>query len=225
MTKTPKFGFSALLKIICANEKPQKRHLRDRHKPSKGGGYDFHKSLRWRIQQLASENMTAAEAISSTENISMRSERVSALNGLKAFIEWRSKNPNPISFCDAITFESPKGLFKVKFTANFLTEIDNRITAVHVWNTKEKLSKELVTAMLTVVALNWPETTSRPDDFAVLSLRTGEIFRWSDHSSEHESLGVALMVHIEKLCTLVRKDLGLPAIKPNKEPPSPPEPK
>lgn len=223
MPKIPKFGFSAFLRIICANEKPQKRFIKERHKPSEGG-YDFHKSLRRLIQKVAVGELTRPDEIAAyIANIKKPAERNSLAAGFKKFVEWRGANAAPLQFVDPVVINSPNGQYQFNFTADFVTEIDGRNTAVHVWNTNSNLSRNLVIAILTVVAENWPVTLNRPSDFAVFSLKTGEIFKWSDASPEHKLLGERLMLHIERLCVLARKDLGLPAISPNKEAP-PPEP-
>ncbi|MBC7284593.1 hypothetical protein, partial [Hoeflea sp.] len=193
MVKIPSFGFSAFLKIVCANEKPQKRAIRERHKPSKSG-YDFHRNLRLRVQWLASNSHTVAEVINSLNGITKAPERKSTYAAIKKFIEWKSHHKKELSYCDPITFQSPNGLFQVKFTPDFLTELDGRMTAVHVWNTQEKLSRHLVIAILTTVASNWSDTPDRPDDFAVFSLQDGQFYRWSEHTVEHRKLAQRLML-------------------------------
>lgn len=209
MVKIPSFGFSAFLKIVCANEKPQKRAVKERHKPSKSG-YDYHKNLRLRVQWLASSSHTAAQVISSLNDITKAPERASTHAGIKKFIEWQSHHKKEIQFCGPLTFRSPNGLFQVKYAPDFLTEIDGRLTAVHVWNTQEKLSRNLVVAMLTIVASNWDDTPERPDDFAVFSLRDGQFYNWSEHTEEHRKLGQKVMLHLENLCQIVRVELELP---------------
>lgn len=224
MTKIPKFGFSAFLRIICANEKPQRRLIKERHKPSKGG-YDFHKSLRRLIQKVAVGELTRPDEVAAyVSNIKKPAERTSLSTGFKKFLEWHHVNAKSLQFVDPMAVNSPNGHYQVNFTVDFITEIDGRNTAVHVWNTNSNLNRNLVIATLTVVAKSWPVTQTRPSDYAVLSLKTGDLFKWSDASAEHKILGERLMLHIEKLCVLARKELGLPAIYPSKEAPGP-EPK
>lgn len=223
MTKVPKFGFSAFLKIICANPKPQKTLIKNRHKPSEDPR-DFHRSLRLRIQKIANGEMTVEQAILSVTAIKKLAERKSALSGINKFTEWRKAHPGPLTSCSPLTIESPGKSFKVSYSANFLLEIAGRKTAIHLWNTNVDLSRDLVIAMLTVVARHWPETTDRPDDFAVLSLKTGQIYRWSDQTLGHVKLGADLMLYIDKLCQISRKELGLPQVQERKEPPHPDRP-
>lgn len=224
MTRIPKFGFSAFLRIICANEKPQKRLIKERHKPSEGG-YDFHKSLRRLIQKLTVGELTTPNDIAMyVAGITQAAERKSVSKGIKTFREWYEKNAMPLRGVGPMVFSSPNNHYQVNFTADFITEIDGRNTAVHVWNTNSNLNRNLVIATLTIVAKSWPVTQTRPSDYAVLSLKTGDLLKWSDASAEHKMLGERLMLHIERLCVLARKELGLPAIYPSKESPGP-EPK
>jgi hypothetical protein len=62
MSQIPKFGYSAYLKLLNANPKPRKSIIRNRYKPS-SGGYDFHKSLRQRVQQIAFGGLSFQSAI------------------------------------------------------------------------------------------------------------------------------------------------------------------
>ncbi|NRP73906.1 hypothetical protein ILFOPFJJ_04824 [Ensifer psoraleae] len=218
MSQTPTIGFSAFLKIINSNPKPQKRIVRERHVPSEGG-YDYHKSLRQRIRQIAFDGISPTASLASTIQIKKTSERESARRGLLRFFQWRDANPGPLSACDGLIYPSPKGLFKVSFTPDFLLEINGRRTAVHVWNTKHPLTATLVLAALSTVALRYPIET-RPDDFAVLSLQGGSIYRWSNADKATAALGEKLLELIDRQCELARFELGLPAST-GTEPPRP----
>lgn len=208
MSQVPKFGFSAFLKLINANPKPQKRLVRDRFRPSTGG-YDFHKSLRQRVQRIAFENVSLQEALASTAEISQNAERESAVKGLRQFSEWRQKNLGGLSACESFLFSSPKGLFKVEFTPNFLIDLNGRRTAVHLWNTRQALSVGLVSASLCMVANRHP-VEGRPDDFAVLSLQDGRLFRWSDANKETAAFGEKLLEVLDLEFANARLEFGLP---------------
>ncbi|MBD9496108.1 MULTISPECIES: hypothetical protein [unclassified Ensifer] len=209
MSQTPTIGFSAFLKIINSNPKPQKRIVRERYVPSEGG-YDYHKSLRQRIRQIAFEGISPTAALASVTQIKKSSERESAKRGLLRFFQWRDVNPGPLSACDGLIYNSPRGLFKVNFTPDFLLEINGRRTAVHVWNTKHSLTATLVLAALSTVATRYP-VENRPDDFAVLSLQDGSMYRWSDSDKPTAALGEKLLELIDRQCELARFELGLPA--------------
>ncbi|MCQ1833350.1 hypothetical protein [Neorhizobium galegae] len=208
MSQVPKFGFSAFLKLINANPKPQKRLVRDRFRPSTGG-YDFHKSLRQRVQRIAFENLALHDALASTAEIGKKAERESAIKGLRQFSEWRQKNLGDLSACESFLFSSPKELFKVEFTPNFLIELNGRRTAVHLWNTRQALSAGLVSASLCMVANRHP-LESRPDDFAVLSLQDGRLFRWSDANKETAAFGEKLLEVLDLEFANARLEFGLP---------------
>ncbi|MFS2149749.1 hypothetical protein ACCD05_01385 [Rhizobium sp. Rhizsp42] len=77
----PKFGFSAFLKVINANPRPQRTSVRKRCGPSTGG-YDFHKSLRHRVQQVSFNGLSREAVLASTHQISQEPERKSARHAL-----------------------------------------------------------------------------------------------------------------------------------------------
>ncbi len=210
MSQVPKFGFSAFLKLINANPKPQKRFVRDRFRPSTGG-YDFHKSLRQRVQRIAFENLSLEEAIISAGDIGKKAERESAIRGLRQFFEWRQKNIGDLATCESFLFTSPKGLFKVEFTSNFLIEINGRRTAIHLWNTRHALGAGLVNAALCIVANRYP-LAQRPDDFGVLSLQDRRLFRWSDANQETAAFGEKLLHALDLDFMTARLEFGLPAV-------------
>lgn len=155
MASVSTFGFSFLLKLICLNPKPQKRAVRERHKPSKNG-FDYHRSLRLRIQQIAFGGMSSADALASTEEIIKVPERASAKRALERFALWRDAHPGALETCPPLTFASPRGLFRVFFQPDFLVELDSRRTAIHVWNTRYPLSRNLVLGALSAVAARFP---------------------------------------------------------------------
>ena len=210
MAEIPKFGFSAYLKLINANPRPQRSIIRDRYRPSKGG-YDFHKSLRQRIQQIAFDGLSLEAALASTQAITKSSEKASAVRALERSATWKEANPGALQQCDSLLFSSPGGLFKVEFTPNFLLEINGRRTAVHIWNTQHTLSGNLTRAALCAVASRFP-TENRPDDFAVLSLQNSSIFLWSEADRSTSLLGERLLGLLDLEFANARVDLGLPSI-------------
>jgi hypothetical protein len=142
MDKTPNFGFSAFLKVICSNEKPQKTAVRERHKPEKKRGYDYHRSLRKAIQKIASGKHNVRDVLSALSAIKKTSERRSAKRGVIRFLRWLNANPGQITFCEPILIDSPSGLFRIRFEADCVVAINGRRVAIHLWNTqKPKLSK------------------------------------------------------------------------------------
>lgn len=205
----PKLGFSAYLKIINSNPRPQRTIVRQRCLPS-SGGYDFHKSFRHRVQQVSFEGLSPAAALASTQQISREPERRSARRALEQFFEWKDEHPGAMVSSQSISFASPAGLFKLEFVPDFLLEIGGRRTVVHLWNTQHDLSAHLVRAALSSVAARFP-LNDRPDDFAVLSLRDRSLYRWSDADRETRALGERLLELIDRQFAAARTELGLPA--------------
>ncbi|AUX76489.1 hypothetical protein [Sinorhizobium fredii] len=205
----PKIGFSAYLKIINSNPRPQRTIVRQRCRPS-SGGYDFHKSFRYRVQQVSFEGLSLAAALTSTQQISREPERNSARRALEQFFEWKDGHPGAMLSSPPVTFVSPAGLFKVEFIPDFCLEIGGRMTAVHLWNTQHDLSGHLVRAALSSVAARHP-MESRPDDFAVLSLRDRMLYRWSEADRETRALGERLLELLDVQFTAARTELGIPA--------------
>lgn len=212
----PKFGFSAFLKIINATPRPQRTSIRKRCGPSTGG-YDFHKSLRYRVQQVSFDGLSREAALASTQQISREPERKSARQALQQFFRWKDEHPGEFETAAPLTFTSPAGLYKVEFTPDFLLQIDNRRTAVHLWNTKDPLDSRLVRAVLSSVASRYP-IDDRPDDFAVLSLKDRTLYRWSDADRETRALGERLLALLDMQFTTARRELGLPASPDLEEP-------
>jgi|GEM_PF-678582 hypothetical protein len=212
MATLPTFGFSAFLKLICSNDKPQKTAVRERHKPSNIGGYDYHRSLRTSIQKLASGSQDIREVLSSLSTIKKPSERRSAQRGVIRFTRWLETNPGKISFGMPVMIASSSALFRVRFDADCVVELDGRRTAVHVWNTKTpKLSRSPVMAALTLVQLSVAKELDFADDFAVLSLQDGQMYRWSDNQKGYIGAAEAMMRPIEQLCSLARSEFGWPS--------------
>jgi hypothetical protein len=209
MTKIPNFGFSAFLRLLLENETPQKRLVRERYKPS-GGGYDFHRSLRLRVQLIANREKTLDEVLQTLPEIRRLPERQSVKNALMQFAIWREVHQGAMEAAVRSSYTSPNGLFEVNFSSDLVMEIGHRLTAVHVWNTKRDLSKNIATAALTLIAWSWPSDSSRPDDFAVLCLRTRTLYKWSDRTASTDILAASLVKQVERHCEMARTELNLP---------------
>jgi len=213
LASIPTFGFSAFLRIICSNEKPKRRAIVDRHRPSKEGGYDYHRNLRNSIKKLAVGSHDLKEILAEVAKITKSSERRSTKRGVVSFLRWIKVNGGSISFCDPVFIDSPSGLFKIRFDANCVVEINGRRTAIHVWNTqKPKLSRKEVLAALALVRRNVVTKVDTADDFAVLSLQDGNLYKWSDSPKSHDSLADSILLQLDQLCSLARSEFGLPQI-------------
>lgn len=213
----PTFGFSAFLKLLSLNDRPQRSELRKRLVPS-SGGYDFHRSFRLHANRLLMGGETLADLLRSAENIRKPEERRSVRAALENLRDWVSERPGQIFAYPAVTFESPAGSFKVSFRPDFGLEIDGLRTAVHVWNTKRPdLSSRMVYAALSLLPPLYGSDAEAPDDFAVLSLREPRLYRLSD--VEDQSLLAAHQVRaIERGLEAVREELRLPPTTPEERP-------
>lgn len=212
------FGTSAFLKLLYQNAKPQRRTIRDRERSTGDGGYDFHRSLRLRVQRRLVDGEPLASIMTTIDQIGRQAERNSVHTGMERLEDWRRAYPGTILGFSSVTYESPAGLFKVSFTPDFGVQIGPRSVAAHVWNTKEPTLVEHLT--YGALALFHPlyEGGNRPDDLAVLSLRDGTLYRLDD-VAKFEALGAELATRIDDVIRDVRDELGLPGA--DEHPPGP----
>ncbi|WP_288429866.1 hypothetical protein [uncultured Agrobacterium sp.] len=220
MARVTTFGFSAFLRLLDANERPQKTSIKQRHVPS-DGGHDFHRSFHTSIRRMLTGKSTFKEEIKAAQNIKQAPERRSAKIGIVRFLRWYLALSTKGAIYPAVTLTSPQGFFRVKFDPDCIVNLNGRRTAVHVWNSNEKINSDYALAALSLVAAKFPLTLDRPDDFAVLSLKSGDIYKWSDANKEHRNLALHLMTHLDRVFTIVRSDLGLPSIVDQQHDPRP----
>lgn len=205
----PNFGISSFLRILHLNEKPQKTEIRKRLQPSEGG-YDFHGSVRRLCTDLVLNSSDKALVIESLKNIKRPSERDSARNGLQAFIKWKKEYSGQFRATNNVTYDSPKALFKLTFKPNFNLINDGQVIAVHIWNTaRPPLNVHLVRAILSV----FPElyTINKPDDLAVLCLRSQRLIQLGLPDTKVQNLGSLLINRIDKIIADIKEgDDGKP---------------
>ena len=218
----PTFGFSAFLKLLSMNDRPQRTTLTGRLRPSRSGGYDYHRSLRVRAHRYLVDGEVIEEVLASCGEITKPDEQHSARTGLENLHEWRRENPGGTVHFDPKMFESPDGMFKVHFTPNFGLQIDGRLTAVHLWNTaRPQLDHRMTLAALSLFADPYATDSQPPDDLAVLSLREPRLYRLSEARAEHYVVGERTVAALDGVIGRIRDDLGLP---PPPHPPHPPGP-
>lgn len=199
----PNFGISSLLKIIHMNEKPQKSAIHERFKPSTGG-YDFHGSVRKLCTDMVLHGSKPAALIAQIKDIKNPHERKSALSGVNSFIDWNKKQVFGFEPATNVTFESPRKYFKVTFKPNFSIIDDDRVTAVHIWNTgKIALNEHLVRACLSVFPQIYTE--NKPDDLAVLCLRSQRLIRLGQPDVKIEELGKLLFGKIDNIIADIKE--------------------
>lgn len=176
----PTFGFSAFLKVICLNPRPQLRELRNRFRPSTGG-YDYHRSLRDHARRLLVENEPMASLQESASAIVKPSERQSVLNSLQWLSEWRAATPGALFAAEPVIYRSPADLFRVRFEPNFGIQIGGSRVAVHIWNTQHPpLITRLVHSALRLINHVYDAEDMVIDDVAVLSIPDRALIRLSD---------------------------------------------
>lgn len=205
----PTFGLSAFLKLICLNARPGRTQMRTRLSPSTGG-YDFHRSLRLRAHRYLVEGEPMEHVVGSISDIARAPEQASARIGLQRLEEWRRAQPGAIIPFAPMTYESPAGLFKVTFTADFGVRIGRESVAVHLWNTAApELAPRMVYAALSMFPPLYATIDNPPDDIAVLSLREPRLYRLSE-AGRYAGLGAGLADRIEEMLRDVTQELGLP---------------
>lgn len=193
----PNFGISSFLRVIHFNEKPQKTEIRKRLSPSEGG-YDFHASVRRLCTELALNNSTPADILTKIQAIKKLPEKNSALVGVQAFIQWVKENPIQASTATNVTYKSPAASFQITFKPNFKLINNNKTTAVHIWNTsKPTLNDHIVRATLSL----FPDlyTENKPDDLAVLCLRSKRLIRLGQPDEQVQTLQKLLVKKIDTI--------------------------
>lgn len=75
----PSFGFSAFLKLLSLNDRPQRTLMRSRLLPSDGGGYDFHRSLKLHAKRFLAGGEPLETLLASAALIQRAPERRSLI--------------------------------------------------------------------------------------------------------------------------------------------------
>lgn len=163
--------------------------------------------MRLRIQRALIRGEDFDEVLSSTGEISREAERNSARQGLERLRDWRAANPGALRPCSSAIWESPGGEFKFRFDPDFAIELEGRVTAVHVWNSlRPPLQDRMVYAALSILPAAHADHDVLPEDFAVLSLQTGRLYRLSD-VPDHSLLASRLVDELERLISDTRDQL------------------
>ena len=194
-----RYGFSAFLKMLSLNDRPQRTEIRKRLVPSSGGGYDFHKSLRLHARGYLVDGEPMADVIASAGNITRLPERLSAIAALQRLELWRAATPGEILQFAPVEFESPRSLFKVKFEPDFGLRIRGKTTAVHLWNTQRpQLSPGATFAALSLVAQAYQSREDGPEDVAVLSIREPPALYLLSQVRDRSAIAALMVERVEK---------------------------
>lgn len=204
------FGFSAFLKLLSLNAKPQRWQVNSRLSGGSGGGYDFHRSLRLRVHRYLVEGESIDDLVASASEITREAEQRSVKAGLERLEKWRGEHPGEVIHFEPALYSAPTGLFKVSFIPDFGVEIDGRATAIHVWNTAAPdLVDRMVYAALSLLPIAYAADKGAPADYGVLSLQTGRLYRLSD-VGDYSLIGERVVASLEEVFRDVLEKLKLP---------------
>jgi hypothetical protein len=203
----PTFGFSAFLKLLSLNSRPQRTLIRKRLSRSGSSGYDFHRSLRLLAGRYINGS-SLEDVLRLAEDINRPPEKQSAQSGLKQLAAWRSANPGSILDFDPVSFESPAKNFKVQFQPDFGIRLGEQKVAAHIWNTRTvELDKRMTYAALSLIAPLYSTNGDRPDDVGVLSLPDKMLYRLSE-AGDYTEVGLRL---VRRLDDIFQDILGEPS--------------
>lgn len=201
----PTFGFSAFLKLISQNPKPQRRTIRERLLPASGEGYDFHRSLKLHARRYLVDSEPMEAILASAGKIKKDAEKKSAIRGLTTLNLWRDETPGEIFEVPARTFESPNGLFKVAYQPDFGVSLPTGRTPVHLWNTKTPtLDRRLTYAALSLFPDMYDDGI---DDLSVLSLHEPRLIRLNE-VGDQTVLAANLIAALENTFLEVMEELS-----------------
>lgn len=200
----PTYGFSAFLKILSLNDRPQRREIRQRYDPRPSGGYDFHRSLRRLAKRYLIDGDDYRDVFADTNAITKDAEKVSAQEGLARLERWRNIYPGATYVIPPRTFESPNGVFKVHYTPDLGIRIDGKLTAIHLWNTsKPPLVNRMVYTAMAIFPTLYRGEAPAIEDLGVLSLKDGRLYRLSD-VEDHSLIAERLVKVLELQMTDIK---------------------
>jgi hypothetical protein len=166
------FGFSAFVKLLSLNDRPQATELRNRLNPTSGGGYDFHKQTRQLVRQFLVEGEPLAVLLAKAAGFSNAAEGRSATAALGQVEAWRSRAGGEITDFGPAIFESPNHLLKVKFEPSFALKVGGRTAPLEIWNTmKPRLADGPTYAALSIAAQAYEANGINLENVGLLSLR------------------------------------------------------
>lgn len=218
----PTFGFSAFLKVLSLNVRPQRTELKKRLLPSVEGGYDFHRRFRLLAHRYLSEGEGLPELCAETDGYGNVAEGRAAREALEFLERWRVNMPGQLFAFGPRIWESASGTFKVKFTPDFGIEIDGVRVAVHIWKTqKPPLDIRMTYAALSLFTDLYADEVGGPQDFAVLSVIDGRLYRLSDVDNP-SAMAERVMIAIENLLEDIGDEITSPQPPTGDQPGSPP---
>lgn len=182
--------------------------MRDRLLPSSGSGYDFHRQFRALAHRYLSEGEDLGGLIAETDLYGNAAEGRQAREALEFLEEWRMGQPSRLYAFEAKTWSSPANVYKVKYTPDFGIDIDGVRVAVHIWKTQNPpLDPRMTYAALSSISEEYSGAPDEPEDFAVLSVLDGHLYRLSD-VPDHSVLAVRVAVFIERLIAEISDEIA-----------------
>jgi len=207
----PTFGFSAFLKLLSMNPRPQKREVRMRLVPSEGG-YDFHRSLRLKSGRLIFGGESLESLIDEAVDFANPAERRSLEAGLRQLDDWRAGLRAAAFQIPPALYTSPAGEFRISFVPDFGCVLGTQTVAVHLWNTSSVPLSQRMTYAALALAHTAYDGDIVPDDVAVLSLPENRLYRLSD-VPDQSRLAAIVAANLDRLFDSVRGEIagtGLP---------------
>lgn len=208
----PTFGFSAFLKLLSLNPRPQRREVRMRLTPSEGG-YDFHRSLRLKSGRLVLGGEKLESLIDEAVTLANPAERRSLEAGLRQLDQWRTETAAAAFPIPPALYTSPADEFRISFVPDFGCVLGGQTIAVHLWNTNSvALSPRMSFAALALVRSAY-EGDVVPDDLAVLSLPENRLYRLSD-VPDQSRLAAIVAANLDRLFESVRGEITGTSVTP-----------
>lgn len=200
------FGFSAYLKLISLNPRPQRREIRNRLTPSESG-YDFHRSMRQLATRYALERGRLDPFVEQLRAIGPPAERAAATQAIARLHAWLEHNSGQCIRSNARIYESPRGIFRIRYQPDFRLLGSDHVD-VHLWNTANpELSNRLALGALRMISVDTPFDGSA--DLSVLSLRNMTHLRASD-AQGFELIGRRTVQAVEDMFIDIAEEIRAP---------------
>ena len=194
------FGFSAFLKLLSQNEKPQKTAIRQRLAPSSGSGYDFHKQMRRLARRYAVDREPLADILAAASAITNPPEARAAVAALNRLAERLATMPGDATDFARVVYESPQHLFRVRFEPTFGLRVSGETVPVEIWNTSTvRLAPGPAYAALSLIAQACRMQRGKLNNVGVFSLQDPiRLYLLSD-VPEQTALAATLVGRIEEM--------------------------
>jgi hypothetical protein len=166
------FGFSAFVRLLSLNDRPQATVMRQRLGPASDGGYDFHKQMRRFARRYLVGGEPLQDLLAAAEAIKNPAEACSAVAALGKLETWHEETGGRIVEFGPATYVSPGKLFTVKFDPTVALHISGRTAPIEIWNTMQPpLSQGPTYAALSIAAEAYASQGIELENIGLLSLQ------------------------------------------------------